>query len=162
MTSVVGYKLIDAQGGEHAQWGGVWGQCPGVPNPVILPGGDHVHAPSLNVDYGGYMLVEWLMDEPPPPVPEFITRRQCALELHARQIVTLEEALAMTKTAEVPAAIAQVFDAAVTNGQMTAEQRMLAEIDFAAINYYRANSLLGFMGLTDPQIDEFFIAAGQR
>lgn len=101
--------------------------------------------------------------EPPtPPVPIFITRRQCALELYARQIITLEEALAMTKTAEVPVAIAQVFDAAVTNGQMTADQRMLAEIDFAAINYYRANSLLGFMGLTDLQIDEFFVAAAQR
>lgn len=101
--------------------------------------------------------------EPEPfLVPESITRRQCALELYARQIITLEEALAMTKTAEVPVAIAQVFDAAVTNGQMTADQRMLAEIDFAAINYYRANSLLGFMGLTDLQIDEFFVAAAQR
>jgi hypothetical protein len=27
----------------------------------------------------------------PPSVPEFITRRQCALELYARRIVTLEE-----------------------------------------------------------------------
>lgn len=70
-------------------------------------------------------------------------------------------ALAMTKTAEVPAAVAQVLTDAVNAGQMTPEQRILAEIDFAATNYYRSNSLLDLMGLTPEQIDQFFIAAAQ-
>lgn len=91
----------------------------------------------------------------PPSVPTSITRRQCALQLLAMQIITAEEALAMTKAADVPAAIAVIF------GQMPAEQRVLAEIDFAATNYYRGNPLLGLMGLTEDQIDQFFIEAAK-
>lgn len=64
MADLVGYKLVDAQGNVIHQWGGVWGSYPGVPNPIILPNGDAVHAPALNEDYGGYHLVEWLMDPP--------------------------------------------------------------------------------------------------
>lgn len=99
--------------------------------------------------------------QPPPVVPTSITRRQCALQLLAMQYITPTEALAMTKSAEVPAAVAAIFDQAVTDGTMTAEQRILAEIDFAAANYYRSNSLLSLMGLTEEQIDQFFIAAAQ-
>lgn len=95
----------------------------------------------------------------PPAVPVFITRRQCALQLLSLQYITPAEALAMTKSAELPAAISAVFDQAVANGTMTSEQRILAEIDFAAINYYRSNSLLGLMGLTEKEIDAFFIEA---
>lgn len=95
----------------------------------------------------------------PPVVPVFITRRQCALQLLSLQYITPAEALAMTKSAELPAAISAVFDQAVANGTMTSEQRILAEIDFAAINYYRSNSLLGLMGLTEKEIDAFFIGA---
>jgi hypothetical protein len=49
----------------------------------------------------------------------------------------------------------------VNSGAWTPEQRILAEIDFAADNYYRSNSLLDLMGLTSEQIDAFFIAAAQ-
>jgi hypothetical protein len=108
----------------------------------------------------------WLYDgttfspppEPPPapvPVPASITRRQCALQLLAMQMATPQEALDMTKSAEVPAAVAQVFS------QMPDDQRILAQIDFAAANYYRDNQLLTMMGLTDEEIDQFFIAAAQ-
>jgi hypothetical protein len=97
-----------------------------------------------------------------PPVPESITRRQCALELHAQSIITAQEALDMTKTAAVPAAIAAIFDSLVGGGAWTADQRILAEIDFAAANYYRSNSLLTLMGLTSEQIDAFFVSAAAR
>lgn len=159
---VAGYRLINiANGDVVSSWGGTWGQCPGVPNPISLPNGDYVHAPSINIDYAGYMLTEWMVDEPAPVPPESITRRQCALQLLALQTITPEEALAMVKTAEVPAAVSSVFDQAVNNGTMTPEQRILAEIDFAATNYYRVNSLLLLMGLTSEQIDEFFISAAK-
>lgn len=162
---VVGYRLIEiATGSEVNSWGGNWGTSIDPPNPIRLPNGDHVHAPALNTDYSGYMLTEWVMQSPPPPppaVPEIITRRQCALQLLAMQTITPEEALAMTKSADLPAAVAAVFDSAVQNGSMTADQRILAEIDFAAANYYRSNSLLSLMGLTEEQIDQFFIAAAQ-
>jgi hypothetical protein len=118
----------------------------------------------MNMDYAGYMLVEWIMDEPPPPppvTPDSITRRQCALQLLAMGTITAQEALDMTKTATVPAAVAAILDAQVESEEMTPEQRILAEIDFAASNYYRDNSLLGLMGLTEQEIDGFFISAAQ-
>jgi hypothetical protein len=96
-----------------------------------------------------------------PIVPESITRRQCALQLLAIAQITTQEALNMTKTAAVPDAIAAVFDAQVASGAWTTDQRILAEIDFAADNYYRSNSLLGLMGLTEQELDAFFIAAAQ-
>jgi hypothetical protein len=93
--------------------------------------------------------------QPEPSVPYLITRRQCALQLRVMNIITLAEAKAMTKTAEVPAAVAQVF------AGMTQEQQDLAEIDFAAVNYYRDNPLLAMMGLTEAELDQFFVAAAQ-
>lgn len=162
-TMMVGYKLINLNTEEVvASWGGVWGQAHSIPNPLRLPNGDHVHAPVLNTGYSGYMLTEWVMQEPPPPpprVPESITRRQCALQLLTLNMISSAEALAMTKTADVPTAIAAIFDEQVENGSWTAEQRVLAEIDFAAANYYRSNSLLSLMGMTTEQIDQFFISA---
>jgi hypothetical protein len=162
---VVGYKLIEiATGNEVQTWGGNWGTYIGPPNPVRLPNGDRVHAPALNTDYSGYMLVEWVMEEPaplPPAVPVSITRRQAALALNASQFITLQEALDMTRTASVPKAIAAVFDNLVSDGSWTDEQRILAEIDFAATNYYRSNSLLSLMGLSEQEIDGFFISAAQ-
>lgn len=97
----------------------------------------------------------------PPPVPESVTRRQAALELYALQYITLQEALDMVKTATVPFPIALMFDTQVAEGSWTTDDRVRAEIDFAATNYYRSNSLLGLMGLTEQEIDNFFIAAEQ-
>lgn len=72
MAEIVGYKLVDSNGAEFGSWGGVWGQVPGIPNPLILPSGlNHVHCASVGVSYADidkktYKLVEWLMDSPPP------------------------------------------------------------------------------------------------
>lgn len=98
-------------------------------------------------------------DTLPPPVPDSITRRQCALQLLDVGHITPQEALDMTKTATVPAAIAAIFDAQVNSGNWTPEQRILAEIDFAAVNYYRNNLLLDLMGLSEQEKDQFFVAA---
>lgn len=91
------------------------------------------------------------------PVPAFITRRQCSLELLARNMISLQEALDMTKTAAVPSAIKAIFDS-----NLQGDARLLAEIDFAAANYYRANSLLSMMGMPESDIDQFFIEAEKR
>jgi hypothetical protein len=91
-----------------------------------------------------------------PVVPASITRRQCALQLISLGVITPTEALNMVKTATVPAAIAAIF------AGMQEDQRILAEIDFAADNYYRNNNLLGLMGLSSQEIDQFFIAAAQK
>jgi len=158
MQMVVGYKLIEtATQAEITSWGGTWGQCPGVPNPIMLPNGLHVHAPSVGVDYDGCMLVEWLMDEPPPPVPATITRRQCALQLLTIGMITGPEAVEMTRSGLPPASVQAAFD------QMPEPNRTMVLIDFAAANYYRASplipSLVASAGMTEADVDAFFIAA---
>lgn len=73
----VGYKLINSKDKSVVdQWGGIWGQCPGVPNPIILPNGHHIHAPELNTDYSGYKLIIWEME--PPVVKELTLEEKLA------------------------------------------------------------------------------------
>ena len=123
---------------------------------------------SINAQTGQTTIRDWTQQEadefaamPAPQilVPESITRRQCALQLLAIGQISAQEALNMTKTAVVPSFVSVIFDERVSSGSWTAEQRIIAEIDFAAANYYRNNSLLGLMGLTSEQIDQFFIEA---
>lgn len=90
MPQTVGYKLIETSdnGREIMQWGGVWGQTPGIPNPLILPSSlNHVHCAELGVSYTDfdgktYTLTPWMMDAPaktPSNTP--ISMRQLRLGL---------------------------------------------------------------------------------
>lgn len=63
----VGYQLIDSDGSVIQQWGGTWGLCPGVPNPITLPNGNQVYCPELNTPYDGCTLVVWNMEKPVNP-----------------------------------------------------------------------------------------------
>ena len=65
-TEIVGYLLVDQNNSILQSWGGVWGQCPGIPTSISLPNGDQVEAPSVNVEYGGCKLIPWEMSEPAP------------------------------------------------------------------------------------------------
>lgn len=156
---VVGFQLLDAQGATVQSWGGTWGRCPGVPNPLKLPNGDFVHAPSLNTDYGGYILVEWLMQEPPPLVPEYISRRQAATQLRNDQFITQNEAFTMASTATIPPFVQSYFNT------LDPADKADAELAFTAIDYPRSSSLLTAVmeanGLTSAQIDQFFISAAK-
>lgn len=59
---IVGYKLLRISDGAVVQeWGGVYGSCPGFPNPIVLPSGDHVHAGALDTDYQGHKVVAWML-----------------------------------------------------------------------------------------------------
>ena len=119
-----------------------------------------------NRDYQEYL--EWLAEgnepepyvPPPPPVPQSITRRQCAIELRERSLITLQEALTMTKYGDVPAMIAQVFST------MSETDRIIAETDFAADTYLRTNPLLNQLmtssGASEEEIDQFFRDASTR
>lgn len=93
----------------------------------------------------------------PVPVPASITRRQCALQLNIAGYISMSEARDMAKSAEPPAFIESVF------AQLSSDDRLRAEIDFAANTYERSNPLLvGVMsasGATPAQIDDFFRAA---
>jgi len=119
-----------------------------------------------NRDYRLYLT--WLAEgnepepyiAPPPPVPQSITRRQCAVELRERNLISAQEALAMTKTGDVPALVNEMFSA------MTETDRIIAETDFAADTYLRTNSLLNQImtatGASEADIDQFFRDAYQR
>jgi len=93
-------------------------------------------------------------------VPQSITRRQCAVELRERQLITPQEALDMTRIDTPPALVAQIFSAMSTN------DRIVAETDFAADTYLRTNPLLiqimSETGATEDDIDQFFRDASAR
>jgi hypothetical protein len=60
MQEHVGYQLIDDASGAVVQfWGGTRGSCPSVPNPLILPNGDHACGVIPGRSTGGYTLTEW-------------------------------------------------------------------------------------------------------
>jgi hypothetical protein len=119
-----------------------------------------------NRDYQDYL--EWLAEgnepepyvAPPPPVPQSITRRQCAIELRERTLITPQEALDMTKYGEVPAMVATLLQ------PMTESDRINAETDFAADTYERSNPLLiqimTASGASEEDIDDFFRSAAER
>lgn len=57
----VGYSLLDQSNNEVQFWGNILGQDISIPNPIFLPNGDHVHAPTLG-EIGEYKLVERWID----------------------------------------------------------------------------------------------------
>ena len=64
---IVGYRLIEEKTGEAVQYaGGEWGKCPDIPNPLVLPNGDHVCGANYGDSFNGYRLDAWEMDEPAP------------------------------------------------------------------------------------------------
>jgi hypothetical protein len=58
----IGWSLVDAGGHETQFWGDTAGQCPGIPNPLILSNGDHVHCAAIGEDHGGYKLFPRYLD----------------------------------------------------------------------------------------------------
>lgn len=138
---IVGYKLIDSTSKEVIkQFGGVWGQCPGVPNPIVLPNGDRVHAPSLNEDYDGYMLIEWDMEEP-VIVPENVDAAQIRLLLLQQNLLTTVESMVAAS-----------------------DKATQIEWEFRT-KYQRNNELLlsvaKELNLDDATLDQFFIQASK-
>lgn len=137
-------------------------------NTTILRISDNAFIPTDggNRDYQEYL--QWIEEgntpepyiPPPPPVPQSITRRQCAIELRERQLITPTEALNMTRTGIPPAMIQSIFDSMPDN------DRILAETDFAADTYMRTNPLLiqimTASGATEEEIDDFFRSASNR
>lgn len=57
----VGYSLIDSSNNEIQKWGLFLGQDVSIPNVILLPNGDAVHAPTLG-SLGEYTLVERWID----------------------------------------------------------------------------------------------------
>lgn len=92
-------------------------------------------------------------------VPASITRRQCAKQLLVLGMISAQEAIDMTQSGKPPAMVQAYLD------NMPEPDRTFATIDFAADTYLRSNPLLAALmaanGMTEQQVDEYFIAAAQ-
>jgi len=64
----IGYSLIDSADAEVQKYGDTIGQCPDVPNPIVLPNGDIVHAATVGGQYQDWRLVLRMVinDQPSP------------------------------------------------------------------------------------------------
>lgn len=118
------------------------------------------HVDGVDIEMTPEEEAEFLATLPPPPrepIPASITRRQCARQLLNMGMVSAQEALDMTRTGAPPAMVAASFD------QLSPEDRVLAEIDFAADTYLRDNPLLNNLmlatGASEEEINDFFRAA---
>lgn len=139
---IVGYKLIKTEDSSVIeQWGGIWGQCPGVPNPINLPNGDIVCAPTIDTDYSGYQLVVWEMDQPPTPVPSQVPMWAVRTVLQNDNLFDQAQALV---TASTDNALKNVWEYG----------------NFADRNSKSIASISISLGLTSEQVDQMFIDAG--
>lgn len=138
MAEQVGYQLVDADNNVIEQWGGVWGQCPGVPSPISCPNGDIVYSPEINVDYNGVKLIPWMMNGPPVPsqVPMWAVRTVLQND--------------------------NLFDqaqAAITASTNNALKNVWEYGNYADRNSKSIASLATTLNLTDAQVDQMFIDA---
>lgn len=94
------------------------------------------------------------------PVPQIISRRQCAAEMFARSLISSPEAIAMSTTGTPPTMVETMLAA------MPEPMQTYARIDFGAPNYDRANPLLVALmsgtGADAEAIDQFFRDAASR
>lgn len=138
---IVGYKLIkSADASVVEQWGGIWGQCPSIPNPISIPNGDVVYSPLLNTDYSGYELVVWEMEPPPPAVPQQVPMWA------VRTILQNDGLFDQAQT---------LIDASTDN----ALKNVWEYGNFADRNSNAIASLATALNLTDAQVDQMFIDA---
>jgi len=138
MSEIVGYKLVDGEGTEIQVWGGTWGQCPAIPNPIHLPNGDVVCGAVTNENYGGFALIPIEMEEPPKPFEP----------LSRPAFLFMMQKLGITKQA--------VYD--LIDAMPDGDEKVLARIVFdEQQTFARDNALLaalaGAAGLTEQQLD---------
>lgn len=113
---IVGYKLVRVSDDTAIQsWGGTWGQCPGIPNPLVLPNGDHVCGAERDAVYGDWRLESWMMDAPPDPtIDQRKIQAKAAIDAEAEQkrliYITSGSGQAMTYDAKQTEAREILFD----------------------------------------------------
>jgi hypothetical protein len=118
-----------------------------------------------NADIGWIRSGEGWVDPnaPQPDAPSTlaeISRPQAAAQLLAEGRITPDEAVAMARTAAVPAFVEAELNKLPTN------IRIFAYIDFAKYTYNRNHptfeSLMSSAGFSAEELDAFFLAAAQR
>ena len=152
--AIIGYQLLNDKFDVVKEWNGP--PMPPFPNPLVLPDGTIVTAPEIGEVYNGYSLrfLEGACEE---PIPDSISRRQCALQLLEENMISGYEAVAMVRSGTPPNLIDQYFQTLPEN------LRFLAEIDFAADTYLRGNELLRMLAASrEVAVDDFFRKAAKK
>jgi hypothetical protein len=156
---IVGYRLRNVATDAIVQsWGGVWGQCPGVPTLLMLPNGDSVCAPSVGETYAGHLLEQWMMAPPPPIIPD-VSDRQFFQQAAMQGIITQAEALAAVQTGTIPPVLQAVVDGIENADEKFAAQMILSGATIFQRDAPLTASLGAAFGWTPEQIDSFFLAA---
>lgn len=139
---IVGYKLIKVDDGSIIrQWGGTWGQCPAVPNPLELPNGDIVCSPEVDVNYSGYRMTAWEIEQPSPIVPSSVPMWAVRTILQNHDL--FEQA-----------------DTLINSSSDNALKNIWNYGNFADRGSIYIQSLASQLQLTNEQVDQLFLEAG--
>lgn len=159
---IVGYKLVEVANASNVltSWGGVWGQCPGLPDIVILPNGDQLFGTVLNQNYQGYQIVPWMMEEP-IIIPQVISDRQFFQQAALENIITKDEALAAVKTGVIPTVLQTFVDSIEDESQNFAAKMLLSGATEFSRYHPLTETIRTHLGWTTEQIDHFFIDAAK-
>lgn len=154
----LGYHLVKS-GMVVQSWGGTPDPVP-FPSSfnVVLENGEEatVFGAKLGEDYHGYVLSEW-WGEVVEPVPQTITRRQCALQLLEDGLINGPEAVEMVQIGKPPQYIVDYFETLPEN------VKYIAYVNFAADSYSRTNEILMTVGAARQiDLDEFFRKAAKK
>ena len=161
MNGHVGYVLKNSDGEVIDLWGGVWGQLPSPPGVIVLPNGDQVCAPVIGVEYSGCVLENWLMDEPPAPIPATISDRQFFQQAAIDGLVSQEEALSAVQTGSIPVVLQAVIDGIEDPNNRFAATMLLAGATTIERYHPLTDAVAAHLGWDSTQLDEFFIRAAQ-
>lgn len=138
----------------------MWNQQVAMPSALYLPTGVHILAPELDVEYNGYVLRNWMMDEPPEEIPEIITSRQFYQQLYIAGIMTANDAMAAAKSGTLSTTITN-WIATLPVGQRWPTEIMLSADKIFKRNHPTIIAMIDALGYTPEQGDTFWLAASK-
>lgn len=166
----IGYSLVDWQGNELQVWGDLPGVIHLIPNPVILPNGDHVHCVGLGpiqewqivprmFEYGPSSSITFdgtqILVIQPEPVPEMISDRQFFQQLAVLGEITWEEAEAAVGPGILPSAFADVISTLSIEAQRPIRMLLIGATQFNRYHLVTA-ALMQILGKDDAWTDQLW------